>query len=221
MVTSLVLQHQARARLREQDDSLRQQQSQMAALQADSERLSKLTAGGSLTSNQPEDLQRLRAEAAALRQQTGAVTRLREENRRLKASAAKPQTPLQAREEAMVRMGYSKQWTLAFMMYAEDNKGQLPIDFEQAKAFVDREAKADMEASADQFEVVCQGKWRDIKNPGKVVVLREKQAHQMPDGRWAKVYGFADGHSELHSEADGNFEAWEKERIIAPAAPSQ
>jgi RNA polymerase sigma factor (sigma-70 family) len=221
VATPLVLQHQARARLREQDDALRQQQSQMAALQADNERLSKLTAGSSLTSNQPEDLKRLRAEAAALQQQTGAVARLREENRRLKVSAAKPQTPLQTREEAMVRMIYSKQWTLAFMMYAEEHKGLLPIDFEQAKAFVDKEAKADLEASADQFEIVYQGKWRDIKNPGKVVVLREKQARQMPDGKWAKVYGFGDGHSEIHSEPDGNFEAWEKERIIAPAARNQ
>ena len=43
----------------------------------------------------------------------------------------------------------------------------------------------------------------------------------MPDGKWVKVYGFADGHSEIHKEADGNFEAWEKERIIAPAARNQ
>ncbi len=221
VATPLVLQHNARAKLREQDDSLRQQQSQLAALQAENDRLSRLAAGGSLSSNQPEDLQRLRAEAAALQQQTGAVSRLREENRRLKASGAKPQTPLQTREEAIVRMGYSKNWMLAFIEYAQEHQDQFPADFEQAKVFVDKEAKADLEASADQFEIVYQGKWRDIKNPGKVVVLREKQANQMPDGKWAKVYGFADGHSELHSEADGNFEAWEKEHMVAPAAPNQ
>jgi RNA polymerase sigma factor (sigma-70 family) len=220
VVTPLVLQHQARARLREQDDSLRQQQSEVTALLAENERLSKLVAGRSLSS-QPEDLHRLRAEAAALQQQTGAVARLREENRRLKAPAAKPRTPLQTQEEAIVKMQYSKHWMLAFIIYAQDHQDQFPTDFEQAKAFLDKEAKADLEAAADRFEIVYQGRWRDIKNPGKVVVLREKQAHQMPDDRWAKVYGFADGHSELHSEADGDFEAWEKEHILDPAGPNQ
>ena len=221
VVTPLVLQHQARAKLREQDDSLRQQQSEVTALQAENERLSKLVAGRSLTSNQPEDLQRLRAEAAALQQQTGAVARLREENRKLKAATAKPQTPLQEREEMVVRMGYSKNWMLAFILYAEKHQEHYPTDFEQAKAFLPKEAKAELEAAADQFEIVYQGKWTDLKDFGEAVILREKQAHQMPDGKWAKVYGFADGHCQLHAEPDGNFEAWEKKHIFAPAAPSR
>jgi RNA polymerase sigma factor (sigma-70 family) len=221
VATPLVLQHNARAKLREQDDSLRQQQSQLAALQADNERLSKLAAGSSLNSNQPEDLRRLRAEAAALQPQTSAVARLREENRRLKASAAQAQTPLQTREEAVSRMTYSKHWMLAFILYADKNHDQLPTDFEQAKAFLPKDTTPELAAAAEQFEIVFQGKWRDIKNPANTVVLREKQARQMPDGNWVKAYGFADGHSEIHSEPDGNFEAWEKERIIAPAAPSQ
>jgi cell shape-determining protein MreC len=54
----------------------------------ENQRLANLAAGASLSNNQPEDLGRLRAEAAALRQQTGAVATLREENRRLKAAAA-------------------------------------------------------------------------------------------------------------------------------------
>jgi hypothetical protein len=118
-------------------------------------------------------------------------------------------------------MGYTKNWMLAFILYADKHQDQYPTDFEQAKAFLPEDARPELAAAADQFEVVYQGKWREIKAPMKTVVLREKQAHQMPDGKWAKVYGFADGHSELHSEADGNFEAWEKERIITPAAPSQ
>src|ERR1035438_6344836 len=103
VVTPLVLQHQAHARLREQNDSLLQQQSHLAALQADNERLANLAAAASLSSNQPEELQRLRAEAAALQQQASSVARLREENRQLKAAAVKPQTPFQTREEAIDR----------------------------------------------------------------------------------------------------------------------
>jgi RNA polymerase sigma factor (sigma-70 family) len=221
VVTPLLLQHQARARLREQDDALRQQQSQVAALQAEHGRLLKLAAGSSLSSNQPKDLQRLRAEIAALQPQTSVVARLREENRRLKASTTGPLTPLQAREEMIARLNFSRQWMLAFIMYAEDNQDQFPRDFDQAKAFLPKPAKSDTNVTTDQFEIVYQGKWRDLKNPAKVVILRERQAHQMPDGKWGKAYAFADGHSETHSEPDGNFEAWEKERIVPPAASNQ
>jgi RNA polymerase sigma factor (sigma-70 family) len=219
VATPLVLQQQARARLREQDNSLQQQQSQVAALQAENHRLSKQAADNSLASNQPDDLQRLRAEAAALQQQTGAVAKLREENRQLSATAKSP-TPLQAREEMVLRLTYSKNWMMAFRDYAEKHQDQYPADFEQAKAFLPEKAKAELEAVADQFEIVYQGKWTDLKDYGEAVILREKQAHQMPDGKWAKIYAFADGHSQVHAEADGNFEAWEKQHIFAPAAPS-
>ncbi len=221
VVTPLVLQHQARARLREQDDSLRQQQNQLAALQAENERLSSLAAGTSLFSNAPEDLGRLRAEAAALQPQASAVAKLRAENRRLQGSAAQPQTPLQLREEAVSKMNFSKQWMLAFILYSSEHQNQVPADFEQARTFLPKEALSETNLTTDQFEITYQGTLTSIKNPGQVVILREKQAHQMPGGNWVKAYGFGDGHSEIHSEADGNFDAWEKQHILAPTFPGQ
>ena len=221
VVTPLVLQHQARARLREQDDSLRQQQSQVAALQAETQRLSSLAGGASLSSNQPEDLQRLRAEAAALQRQTGAVAMLREENRQLKASEAKLPTPIQAREETQLKATYSKNWVLAFFMYAKEHQGQFPTDFEQAKDFLPDGTKAEIESAKDQFEIVYQGKLAKLKNPSNLVVLRQREPYQMADGKWSKIYAFGDGHVEMHQEADGNFEAWEQAHIPTPAASSQ
>jgi hypothetical protein len=60
----------------------------------------------------------------------------------------------------------------------------------------------------------------NIPNPSSTIIVRENQARQMPDGKWVKVYGFADGHSEAHAEPDGNFDAWEKARMISPT-PNQ
>jgi hypothetical protein len=116
---------------------------------------------------------------------------------------------------------YGRNWVMACMMYAMDHKGQFPADFEGAKGFLDKKTQSEFDAITNQFEIVYRGKRSDVKNPSKTIVMREKEAHQMPDGRWAKVYGFADGHGEIHHEADDNFDAWEKERIIAPAAPNQ
>jgi hypothetical protein len=221
MVTPLVLQQQARATLHELDDSLSRQQGQLAVLQTENERLSKQAAGSVLSSNQVEELDRLRTEAAVLQQQTGAAAELREENRRLKASVSKPPTPLQQQEEAITMMLYSKDWVLAFILFAEKHQDQFPTDFEQAKDFLPQRAKAETNVTTDRFEIVYQGKWTDIKNPMKTVVLREKHARQSLDGKWNRAYGFADGHSEIHTEANGNFDAWEKEHILEPAAPGQ
>ena len=52
-------------------------------------------------------------------------------------------------------------------------------------------------------------------------MLREKQARLTPDGRWQKAYGFVDGHCEIHTEADGNFDAYEKDRIVSRQAQPQ
>jgi RNA polymerase sigma factor (sigma-70 family) len=221
VVAPLVLQHQARARLREQDDSLRQRQSQLTPLTEENNRLSNLAASSALSSNQPEELQRLRAEAGALQRQTSTVARLREENRRLQASVAGPPTPLEMREEAIARMEFGKHWMLALILYAEKHQDQFPTDFGQAKDFLPQQAMAETNVTTDQFEIVYQGKWTDVKKPSDTAVLREKQARQSPNGKWTRAYGFADGHSEIHMESDGNFEAWEKEHILAPAAPDQ
>jgi hypothetical protein len=221
VVTPLVLHHHARAKLREQEDSLRQQQSQLTALTEESKRLSNLAASSSLSSNLPEELQRLRAEAGTLQQQTSTVARLRDENRRLQASVARPSTPLEMREEAIARMDFSKYWMLAFIFYAEKHQDQFPTDFGQAKDFLPEQAKAENNVTTDQFEIVYQGKWRDVKKPAETIVLREKQARQTPNGNWTRAYGFADGHSEIHSAADGNFEPWEKDRILTTATLGQ
>ena len=221
VVTPLVLQHQARAKLRGQEDSLRQQQSQLSVLTEESKRLSDLAASSSLSSNQPEELQRLRAEASTLQQQTSTVARLRDENRRLQASVARPPTPLEMREEAIARMNFSKHWMLALMLYAQKHEDLFPTEFGLAMDFLPEQAKAETNVTTEQFEIVYQGKWSDVKKPAQTIVLREKQARQTPNGNWTRAYGFADGHSEIHSAADGNFEPWEKERILTPANPGQ
>ena len=55
-----------------------------------------------------------------------------------------------------------------------------------------------------------------------IIVMREKEPTQAlgPPAQvtWARAYGFADGHAEIHVEsAQDRFANWEKERIV----PSQ
>jgi len=88
--TPLVLQHQAGARLREENDALRQQLAEMAALKAQNEENARLLAlskeAQAQADEQTSQLLKLRNEVAALRKQTNNVGRLQAENQRLQAS---------------------------------------------------------------------------------------------------------------------------------------
>jgi hypothetical protein len=227
VATTLVVQQQARARLREQDDSLRQQSDQAAQLAADNERLSNRLSRANGSKDQLADLSKLRAEAASLRRQTNDLATLREANRRLQQRPeAKPKTPLQVKEERIAKMRFGHQWAGAFLFYADKNGGQFPTSFEQAASFIPAGYKPEANVSSDQFEIVYQGSL-PLPNSGEVVVLREKEPWQDSDGKWCKVYGLADGSSQVVAMPSrwtvggkeisyDTFEAFEKDHIISP-----
>ena len=65
----------------------------------------------------------------------------------------------------------------------------------------------------NEFEIVVQGSLANVTNPAEIIAVREKAAW-LAKGKWFKTYGFADGHSEVHTGPEGNFEAWEKQRML-------
>jgi hypothetical protein len=105
---------------------------------------------------------------------------------------------------------------MAFHMYADQHQGQFPTNFDQALAYLPAEYKLRTDIDPGQFEIVYQGPLSGMTNPQDMIVIRQREAWQAPDGSWRKVYGFADGHSQIHSEPDGNFERWEKQYLPAP-----
>ena len=81
MATPLVIQHQARIQLREENESLRQQVDRLNQLQSENERLSNLvgraTDAQSLSSDERSELLKLRGEMAALRRDSQELARLK------------------------------------------------------------------------------------------------------------------------------------------------
>ena len=212
LVTSLILQHQASATQRAADDSLRRQAEKLQQLAAENERLGKL-AKASRSAGDGAELVRLRAQASALSQQASSLPDLRRENRRLQAAASQTRTPLQAAEESMAKGSFAKNWVLAFMIYCAEHGGRFPTNFEQAASFLQREGKLETNVTTAQFEIVYQGTRDGLVKPGETIVLREKQPWLGQDGKLVKVYGFGDGHAQLHSEADGEFDAYEQQHL--------
>jgi hypothetical protein len=219
-----IVQQRAVARMQADDESLRLQQEQLSGLQAENQRLTAAVANATLSREQSKDLEKLRGDIRALRQQTNAVTALRQENRRLRSSLSKPKTPMQIKEDAIVRMTATKDWMFGFYQYAEKNGGQFPTNFDQATPFVSEETRNSSGMSTDQFEIVFQGSPSVLEKPQDTIVLREKEPWRTgPDGnaKWARIYAFADGHIEIHSELENSFEAYEKQHLFPPPAAAK
>ena len=106
------------------------------------------------------------------------------------------------------------------MLYAEAHEGRMPKDFAEAQSYLPVEFNNQYDSA--QFEIVYHGALKEIQNPNMIIVMREKEPTQAlgPPAQvtWARAYGFADGHAEIHVEsAQDRFANWEKERIV----PSQ
>ena len=219
--TALVIQYQTQTTLAAENQSLRQQISQ---LQADNESLSNAapTTANSvpLPDDQSKELLRLRAEVSALRGKVSDLGKLRKENQRLQAAQLDPNVLRQAVIEAekqehetiIHKMSDGKKGMLGFLMFADDNQKQFPSNFQQLSPYL-----ADgLEQIESNFDIVYQGSMSSITNASTAIVLKEKQPWQALNGKWIKTYAFADGHTEAHSEEDNNFDEFETQHTLPP-----
>jgi RNA polymerase sigma factor (sigma-70 family) len=183
---------------------------------------------------------RLRNEVGQLRTQLASSSRVRQqESARVKTdeNAVTPQEAM--KREAIAKMNYSRQWLMAFLIYADKNNGQFPTNFAQAEPFLDEGAKTEHNLKPgefppggikyglipDNYEMTYQGALQAITNPSQQIVLREKEPRQTEDGGFVRTYGFADGHTEVaraaavHQPDETGFEAWEAKHGLVAEQP--
>jgi hypothetical protein len=220
--TSLIIQQRAQARMTDLNDAIRRQSEQLGGMQASDAAL----ANQDNEANSAAELARLRNEANTLRQTTNELAALREENRQLwnAFSSSAPDSSTAFRAESYARLNYSRAWMMAFMIYAQANNHILPTNFAQAGPFfassVEQGGNAEVGALAglltNQFEVVFSGADFLGTNAGSVAVIRETLPRQSDNGKWIRIYAFADGHSEGVGSPDGDFSQWESQHLVAP-----
>jgi RNA polymerase sigma factor (sigma-70 family) len=208
-----------------------------AAEQAAQEAQARLATATSAAANDPRvaEIARLRGELVRARQEQ---TRLASENQRLRQGArsepaAYPMPEASApdlnttQRMGLARLNYTKCWGLALMLYADkESNGKMPDHLEQAIKYFPKMEDLDPNTAGspefaslqpDQFELMYQGSLREINTPASTILLREKDGQVSPNRMGlTRAYLFADGHSEIHFAPDGNFDAWEKERLAAP-----
>jgi RNA polymerase sigma factor (sigma-70 family) len=223
--TPLALQHQAKRNLEIENQALRQQSELVEQLQAEN----RLLAAVHVDPDEAERLRRenaevhrLRGEVALLRSQQQDAERVAAENAELRrmitemakdVAAQQVRTPEQERETNLHLLNLSKKWMLAIHLYAQEHQGLVPAAFADALPFF----RADDEIeglSADDLEIVYAGKLDEIQDWARTIVVREREPRLSLGGGWTRAYGFADGHSETHSQPTDDFTAWEQERMV-------
>ena len=220
-VTSVMMQHNSQAKVRDSEEILRQQVVQLAQLQGEHDRLANTIAlySGPSVNNQDELLR--------LRNQTNNMAVLRETRRQLQASLGRARQrtdgnisqPPGLLDEARARVAYCGELALALMKYASDHQDQFPTNFEQAASYLSARLKNETNFTTGQFEIVYRGSRKSLSkfaHPGGILLIKERKPWKTVAGQWAKVYAFCDAGRVALSAADGNFEAWEKEHTVLP-----
>jgi hypothetical protein len=112
--------------------------------------------------------------------------------------------------EALSKINDAKIYSLGMILYATKNKNHFPTNLDQTFPYL-REANQSP-SGTNQFEILYQGSLDALPNPmtNGIIVIRS-DPWQTTDGKWTRVYGFADGHCEAHSEPNENFDDWERQ----------
>jgi myosin heavy subunit len=224
----IVIQYEAQIKLRAENESLRQQ---MTQLQTDNESLSnRLAAAGnshSLADDQLNELLRLRGEVGMLRRQLTELGKLQKENQQLKTQITSQNQSVQLPTEAEYRqreryvVDSMKQLGLTMRLYSDKHNNQYATNFDQltnklAGSFtIDGKANMDIiESQSDMFEFVNAG-LVSFDYP-QMVMFRERIPRRTPDGKWERAYGLADGSVQTATSDNGNFDAWEKQNTFSP-----
>ena len=226
--TTIALQQFSARRLRAENVELRQR----ADTAAEDARLERGTAAGTAEAAARQqslsaELLRLRGEVGQLRQQLAEARRAEAATRKLGPTPSGP-TEAEAEEATkefgIRRMNEAKYLVLGMHTYASDSLGRFPESLELAARRIplgdfDPEQQEIMRnLPVEDFELLFKGSLKSIANPNHAIVLREREAWRTYNGRWARTYGFADGHSEIPASADGDHSGWEAQRQARPAA---
>jgi RNA polymerase sigma factor (sigma-70 family) len=204
--TTMVIQHQSQKMLSEENESFRQQITQ---LKAGNESLSSLAAQSnkpaSLPGDQFDELLRLRGEVGVLRAQITDIARLRRENQNLLskiAAQADPTNQVSAEDQLILWQTHATDaMTLllnAIKSYATNHVGQYPENLEQLAASGDLgTTNFAGNFGLDDFELVKDG---TVGFSGDKVILSIRVPFQRPGKQSVIVEGAIDDAGLVHTE---------------------
>jgi hypothetical protein len=223
----VVLWRSARSGLQEAKELSTKEADEVAQLTEDNQRLSNFVgqAKPSLSTEEAQELLRLRSEIGRLRDEMREADKLREENQLLKMpspamaalqaprSAAELETELSTQTiDAMKNI--CKELPVVLQKFANDH-GRQPPSLPELRNYFPTVDGRKMPGLYTFTFVRDEG-----PQPGDQLLLREEGSREKLDGTIARVYGFRDGSAVEVSTSDGNFDLWERQRLSpSPSGP--
>lgn len=221
------LHRSADVKMRQNEETLRQQEAKVNALMAEQETLSNQVAEASGSPRtRSNELAQLRSQAQALQRQTNAMNAQIRNNRQARKTALTSTTPAHSPEyyAELRRMVGAAPFDLrdmgtAFVEFASEHHGQFPSSTEQVTQYLEKDNRTI--SGTNQVDILFSGSLKQLKGipSSSVPVIRTRQSWLTPDGKQARVYGMADGTSQI-VESDDNFQSWEAEHVVT-AAPGR
>lgn len=242
LLASLMVQRQAEAALGQNVVSLRRQQQEIDGLTEENQRLSNQVAQadhGADNANRGKDftteLAQLRTQAAALRSQENQLSnrvwksRISAGTRLLSAENYNLWDHNHGRGHIILAGGPREDgkvddalaYTAALLRYAQNNQGIFPQTLDQVTSYLPQPNQKSERwdngpvSGTNSFEIVYHGTTNDLIGIPleNVVLVRETQPWLTPDGKWARVYGLADGAARTVT-SDDNFASWDALHIL-------
>ena len=230
MTAALVVEYQARDKLRGENIELAQQLAQARADDALlSNRLAAANAPNTLTDQERVELLKLRGETARLKNQLAVVEKPRNPMAGVKLPDNAQDAATQQRQVAMRRLRNAKNLASALMSGWDRHRDQFPTNWDQVAPYFDRSERdglnpgdvlpdtaADFSEMTNLFEFTYQGAYSnlyDATNFHDIIVVRERQAWQSSEGTYLKTYGFADGHSQIQAQPPEGFQVYEQHHM--------
>ena len=196
-------------------------------------------ADGPRPDDRTAELSQLRAKVEALRQQTNQLALQLAQNRRVTGtrfySLGDSNLLEHSNEKAITfaggpratgKLNDARALAAALRTYADEHQGEFPSSLDAVAVHVPKPLDENSPPWANgpltgtnDFEIVYQGAQSDLSNipPRRVALIRERQPWLTPDGKWARVYGYADGAASI-VESDDNFQSWDAQHIIPARA---
>jgi hypothetical protein len=215
------------AHLRQQNLALEQQKEQLQRERAaapDPVAAMPTTAAPAST-NDNNELLKLRGEVAGLRQRADAA------DEKARAAEQKLAAELSAKEQFNAHptavINTSKFVGLAMRVWSGDNSGLYPtniVDLTNELALrPDASGNYNFKlGDVDLFSFEYLNVNGLVNDHPNAVAMRERLARQAPDGTWQRIYGFADGSVQTATSFNGDFSGWEKANTyIPPTDPGQ
>jgi len=124
-------------------------------------------------------------------------------------------TEEQLQEKTISNLHDAKLYCLGILLYAQKHQNVCPANLSQTLPYL-RTAER-LPSGTNHFEIFYRGSFDKLPNTmtNGIIVIRS-DSWQTTDGKRMRIYGFADGHCEAHSEPDDDFAAWEKQHSLSP-----